>query len=115
MVILAAVLVGVLFAAGIYLMLRRSLTKLILGIAVMTNAVNLLIFTAAGLRRDAAPLVPEGATAPEPGFADPLPQAFILTAIVIGLGVLSFFVALATKVYQTTGTDDLDDMRSTDT
>jgi multicomponent Na+:H+ antiporter subunit C len=114
MEVLSAVLVGLLFSAGIYLILRRSLTKLILGIAILTNAVNLLIFTGAGLRRDAAPLVPDGATAPPPGYADPLPQAFILTAIVIGFGVIAFVVALATQVFRAAGTDDTDLMRSSD-
>lgn len=115
MELLSSILVGVLFAAGIYLLLRRTLMKLVLGIAVLTNAVNLLIFTGAGLERDAAPLVQEDAMTPVAGFADPLPQAFILTAIVIGFGVLAFFVALATKVYESLKTEDTDEMRATDT
>jgi multicomponent Na+:H+ antiporter subunit C len=109
-----AVLTGVLFSAGIYLMLRRSLMKLLLGLAVISNAVNLLIFTAAGLTRGRPAFVEAGGSAPAPPFADPLPQAFILTAIVISFGVLAFAVALVMRVYVTLGTDDSDTLRSTD-
>ena len=114
MEVLTSVVVGVLFAAGVYLMLRRSLTKLIIGVAILTNAVNVLIFTGGGLGRGGPPLVEEGATAPAAGFSDPLPQAFILTAIVIGFGVIAFVVALASQVYRASGTDDLDELRATD-
>lgn len=114
MEILNSVLVGVLFAAGIYLMLRRSLMKLLLGLAVISNAVNLLIFTAAELTRARPAFVPAGASVPEAPYADPLPQAFILTAIVISFGVLAFAVALVMRVYATLGTDDSDQLRSTD-
>jgi multicomponent Na+:H+ antiporter subunit C len=87
----------------------------VVGVALLTNAVNLLVFTAAGLSRAGAPLVQAGESAPPPGTADPLPQAFILTAIVIGFGVLAFFVTLAMRVYQTLGIDDTDGMKATDT
>jgi multicomponent Na+:H+ antiporter subunit C len=109
-----AFVVGGLFAAGLYLVLRRSMVKLLLGLAIITNAVNLLIFTAAGLTADRPPLVQAGADAPPTPYADPLPQAFILTAIVIGFGVLSFAVVLVLKAYQALGADDLDRMRSTE-
>ena len=114
MEVLLSIVVGILFAVGFYLMLRRSLMKIVVGVAVLTNAVNLLVFTAAGISREGAPLVPSGGSAPPAGAADPLPQAFILTAIVIGFGVLAFFVALAMRVYQSLGTDDTDGMRATD-
>lgn len=109
-----AFLVGALFAIGLYLMMRRSIVKLILGIALLSHAVNLLIFTVAGLRRGALPLVPEGETSlPEP-HADPLPQALILTAIVISFGVQSFALVLLKRAQESVGTDDMDEMRSTD-
>ena len=114
MEVVNSLLVGVLFAAGIYLMLRRSLMKLLLGLAVLSNAVNLLIFTAAGLTRGRPAFVEGGMTPPLEPYADPLPQAFILTAIVISFGVLSFAVALVMRVYATLGTDDSDNLRSTD-
>jgi multicomponent Na+:H+ antiporter subunit C len=109
-----AVVVGGLYAAGIYLMLRRNLGQLILGLALITNAANLLIFTAAGLTRGNPPLVPEDLLTPETAVADPLPQALILTAIVIGFAVLAFALVLAFRTYQTVGTDDLDEMKATD-
>ncbi|HXG52925.1 MAG TPA: Na+/H+ antiporter subunit C [candidate division Zixibacteria bacterium] len=110
-----AVAVGVLYAAGLYLMLRRSIVKLILGLALLGNAANLLIFVAGGLTRTAPPLIAEGETRPDGLFADPLPQALILTAIVIGFGVLAFSMVLAYRAHQIVGADDLDRMKGTDT
>jgi multicomponent Na+:H+ antiporter subunit C len=110
-----AIVVGALYAAGFYLMLRRSIVKLIIGLALLSNAANLLIFTAGGLTRARAPLVAQGELRIAAPFADPLPQALILTAIVIGFGVLAFTMVLAYRAYQTVGTDDLDNLKSTDT
>jgi multicomponent Na+:H+ antiporter subunit C len=111
---LLAFLVGGLYAAAIYLVLQRSLGKLILGLTLLTNATNLLVFTVAGVTRDVPPLVPRGHAQPPGAIADPLPQALILTAIVIGFGLLSFFIALAFRTYRELGSDDLDGMRATD-
>lgn len=107
--------IGILYAVCIYLMLRRSLVKLLLGLALLTNAVNLLIFTAAGLTRGRPPLIAPGAFSLENPAADPLPQALILTAIVIGFSLIAFALVLANRVYTALGTDDPDQMRSTDT
>jgi multicomponent Na+:H+ antiporter subunit C len=112
---LLAILIGGLFAAAIYLILRRSLAKLIIGLSLLTSATNLLILTVGGLTRARPPLVPVGATRPDEPFADPIPQALILTAIVIGFGVLAFMMALAYRTYNVVGSDDLDDMVATDT
>jgi multicomponent Na+:H+ antiporter subunit C len=109
-----ALLVGVLYGAGFYLMLRRSIVKLIIGLALLGNAANLLIFTASGLTRGSPPLVPLGQTRPLGTIADPLPQALILTAIVIGFGVLAFAMVLVYRTYQTSGTDDSDHLTATD-
>jgi multicomponent Na+:H+ antiporter subunit C len=111
---LLAFVIGGLYAAGIYLLLRRSLVHLIIGLSLLGNAANLLIFTVGGLTRGRPPLVPEDAQQPQPPFADPLPQALILTAIVIGFGVLAFALVLAYRAYQAVGSDDLDDMKTTD-
>lgn len=111
---LLAVVVGGLYAAGFYLVLRRSLVKLIIGLALLGNAANLLIFTAGGLTRGRPPLVPPGEWLPSHPVADPLPQALILTAIVIGFGVLAFAMVLVYRVYATLGTDDVERMRGTD-
>jgi multicomponent Na+:H+ antiporter subunit C len=109
-----AFVIGGLYAAGIYLLLRRSLVSVILGLSVLSNAANLLIFTAAGLTRGVPPVIPPDATTLTRPFADPLPQALILTAIVIGFGVLAFTAVLIHRVHQNVGTDDLDALNSTD-
>lgn len=110
-----AVVVGLMYAAAIYMMLRRSIVKLVIGLMLLSNAANLLIFTSAGMTRGAPPLIPEGAMAPEGLVADPLPQALILTAIVIAFGVLAFAVVLIHRAYEVINADDLDQMKETDT
>lgn len=110
-----AVVIGVLYAAGLYLMMRSNLVKVVIGLVLLSQAANLLIFTAAGLRSPNAPLIPPGAVRPVDTFADPLPQALILTAIVIGFGVIAFTLVLFHRAYQSIGTDDLDEMKATDT
>ena len=109
--LLAALVVGALFAAGVRLLLDRSVVRLILGLALIGNAVNLLVFTASGTLRDAPPLVPPGASAPPALHADPLPQALVLTAIVIGFALVSFTAVLVYRAYRELRTDDLDEMR----
>lgn len=110
-----AVVIGVLYAAGLYLMMRRSIVKLVIGLALLGQAANLLIFTLGGMNHDQPPLIPATADVLSGSFADPLPQALILTAIVIGFGVQAFAVVLIRRAYQAVGTDDLDQMKSTDT
>ena len=112
-IVLAAV-TGGLYAAGLYLMLRRSVARLVIGLSLISHAANLLIFSAAGMTRGRPPIVPEGAARPETPFADPVPQALILTSIVLGFAILAFAMVLIKRAYQTVGTDDLDAMRSTD-
>ncbi len=107
--------VGALFATSIYMMLRRSIVKLVIGLILLSNSANLLIFTVSGMDRGLPPLVPAGMDLPLGGWADPLPQALILTAIVIGFGVLAFAVVLIHRAYEIIKEDDLDKMRSTDT
>lgn len=114
MEIILAFVIGGLFAAGIYMLLRRSLVKLLIGLVLLSHAANLLIFTAAKLTRGQPPVIDMNATTLEPPFADPLPQALILTAIVISFGVMAFALALAFRAYRSVGTDDLDRMKSTD-
>ena len=112
---LLAFVVGGLYAAGLYMMLRRSVLKLIIGLGLFGHAANLLIFTMGGLTRAQPPILfglPGGAAA---GVADPLPQALILTAIVIGFGVQAFALVLIRRAVQAVGTDDLDQMKATDT
>lgn len=114
MEIILAFLIGGLFATGIYMLLRRSLLKLLIGLSLMSHATNLLIFTVARLTRGTPPVIDMNETALIPPFADPMPQALILTAIVISFGVTAFALALAFRTFRSVGTDDLDQMQSTD-
>ena len=110
MELLLALASGALYAAGIYLILRRRLAQLIIGIGLLSNGTNLLIFTAGGLTRGRPPVVPDGAHSLAEPYADPVPQALVLTAIVIGFGLLAFSLVLAHRVHATVGTDDVDDV-----
>lgn len=114
MIIVLAIIVGVLYSAGIYMMLRRSIVKLIIGLSLLGHAANLLIFTMGRITRGQPPIIPEGSTVLAGSFADPIPQALILTAIVIGFGVQAFAIILIRRSYETVGTDDLDQMKKTD-
>src|SRR5574339_1260518 len=105
-----ALVAGVLYAAGLYLMLRRRLAQLIIGLGLLSNGTNLLIFTAGGLTRGRPHVVAAGAAALEPPYADPVPQALVLTAIVIAFGLTAFLLVLAHRVHATAGTDDVDDV-----
>ena len=114
MEILLAITVGALYAAGFYMILRRSLVKVIIGLALLGHAANLLLFTVGGLTRGQVPLIPASGALPDKMYADPLPQGLILTSIVIGFAMQAFALVLFKKVYQTVGSDDLDDLRATE-
>ena len=101
LVVLIAVLVG----AGVYLVLERTLTRVIIGTALITHGVNLLILMEGG-RAGGPPLI--GATPPE-DMSDPLPQAFVLTAIVISLAITAFALAMAYRSWQLNGHDEVQD------
>ncbi|SES33573.1 multicomponent Na+:H+ antiporter subunit C [Vreelandella subterranea] len=112
---LMALAIGLLYATAVFMMLRRSIVKLVIGLLLLSNAANLLIFTTAGMTRGAPPLIPEGLQQPLGEVADPLPQAVVLTAIVIAFGVLAFAVVLIRRAYEIVKADDLDKMKETDT
>jgi multicomponent Na+:H+ antiporter subunit C len=114
MELVVAVAVGGLFAAGIYSILRRSIVRIAIGLVLLGHAANLLIFTAARLTRYQPPIIAPDADAVAGPVADPLPQALILTAIVISFGVLVFALVLIQRVYQVVGSDDLDTLTTTD-
>lgn len=105
---LLALVIGVLYATGTYMILRRSVVKLILGLALLGHASNLLIFTVGRLTRGEPPLIPDGSEHLAKPFADPLPQALILTAIVIGFGVQAFAIVLIKRFYSIFNVDDFD-------
>ena len=105
--VVMAVLVGVLFAAGVYLLLQRALTRVVLGLALITHAANLLLLVAGG-RAGAPAFIGDDGDVP-PGVADPLPQAMALTAIVISFGVSALLLALAYRSYVLTRDDAVQD------
>jgi len=107
MELLLAVVAGVLYATGLYLMLRRRLAQLIIGLGLLSNGTNILILAAAGVTRAKPPLI-EDTPLLANQFADPVPQSLILTAIVIGFGVLAFALVLAHRVSRSAGSDDID-------
>lgn len=98
-------LLAVLFAGGVYLVLDRSLTRVLLGILLISNGVNVLILTVSG-PAGGPPIV---GTTPFAQMSDPLPQALILTAIVITLGVASFFLALTYRSWVLDAREDVRD------
>lgn len=114
MEILLALVVGVLYASGIYMMLRRSLVKLIIGLILLGNGANLLIFLLGRITKGTPPLIAEDASVIGEVYADPIPQALILTAIVISFGLQAFAIILIKRAYMVVKTDDLYEMNSTD-
>ncbi|WP_193162287.1 Na+/H+ antiporter subunit C [Microbulbifer hainanensis] len=106
-----AVLVGIMVATGVYLMLTANLLRYLFGLILLSNAANLAIFATGRLTRAVPPLVPEGLQAPAEPVANALPQAMILTAIVIGFGLLAFTLALVVRCYRELGTLDANAMR----
>lgn len=114
MELLLIFIIGLLHASGIYMLLRRSMFKMIIGLILLGNGVNLLIFLVGKLTKGHPPVIADGTKQLTEIYADPLPQALILTAIVIGFGLQSFAIILIKKVYQVLETDDLDELNSTD-
>lgn len=114
MIVMLAFVIGGIYAAGLYMMLRRSITKLIIGLSLLSHASNLLIFTTGGLVRARPPIIADDAATIVAPFADPVPQALVLTAIVISFGVTAFALVLLHRTYLTVGTDDLDELSKTD-
>ncbi len=114
-VLMLALLIGLLFGTGLYCLLRRSLVKLVFGLILLSQGANLLVFTAGGLLAGKPPLIGKDASVPTEPIADPLPQAMVLTAIVIGFGLVAFFVALVYRAHEEVGADDINSFDQTDT
>ncbi|HSH05577.1 MAG TPA: Na+/H+ antiporter subunit C [Anaerolineae bacterium] len=114
MEILLALTIAVLYGTGLYMMLRRSIVKIIVGLSLLGHATNLFIFTLGGIKRGQPALIMGTEHLDLAHSADPLPQALILTSIVIGFGVQAFAVVLIHRVYKSAGSGDLNDLRFTD-
>ena len=107
MEILMSVMIGIIFTVSIYLFLSRSLLRVIFGSLLLSHGVHLLLMTMSELQRGDAPLLNLEAEA----YTDPLPQALVLTAIVISFGVTSLLLVLAYRTYKVYKTDDLEQLR----
>ena len=109
---LLALLVGAMVAASIYLMLARDLIRFIFGLVLASNAVNLLILAAGRTGGLPPPLIGAEAVVPAGPVANALPQALILTAVVIGFALMAFVFVLFYRAYQELGTVDAERMRT---
>jgi multicomponent K+:H+ antiporter subunit C len=101
---LVASAIGLLTAAGIYLCLRGRTFPVVLGLAMLSYAINVFLFSMGRLVVDRPPIYQKGVDA----YTDPLPQALVLTAIVISFGMTALVVVLALRTYLETGTDHVD-------
>lgn len=110
MEIAMSILAGTLFATGIYLLLQKQLLKIVLGTALLSHGAHLFILTMGKLNRGAPPILETGIDS----YTDPLPQALILTSIVISFGVTSFLLVLAYRAYRTNQTDNMEHLRGND-
>ena len=105
MTVYAALVVAVVFASGTFLLLQRDLTRVVVGIILVSNSAVLFIMSA-GLTRGVAPILP----LEDEGASDPLVQAMALTALVIGFGVAALLLAMVYRLYATHGTIDLEEI-----
>jgi multicomponent Na+:H+ antiporter subunit C len=106
-----SILVGIFFAVAVYLLLSKHTIRIMLGVVVLGNAANLSIFTAGRLTREVPPVIPPDLYVPEIATANPLPQALVLTAIVISFSLFAFLLVLAWRAYQDLDTDNTEEMR----
>ncbi|MEM6822209.1 MAG: NADH-quinone oxidoreductase subunit K [Verrucomicrobiota bacterium] len=111
---LLAFVIGLMFACGVYCLLRRSLVRLAIGIILISQAANLLVLTSAGIRLGKAPIIDSSESVLAQNTADPLPQALVLTAIVIGFGLIAFVLALIHQTHSSLGHDDINSLNKTD-
>jgi multicomponent Na+:H+ antiporter subunit C len=109
--VLLAFVAAVLFGAGLYLALSRNVLRLVFGLSMLTTSVNLALFQAGRIRSAQPPLIAEGADRLGES-ADPVPQALVLTAIVIGFALTVMLAVLAMRVWRGHGTLASDEIRS---
>ncbi len=107
MTALSALVVTVLFTVAIYLMLSRNTQRVAIGFITLGNAVNLLVITSSGMPEGGVPPLIDPYATVQPAYTDPLPQAFLLTAIVIGLGTAALLLAMAARTHKELGDDEL--------
>lgn len=103
-----ALAIGVLAAAGVWLLLRPRTFQVVIGLSLLSYAVNLFIFSTGGLRTGAAPILERGTAGTLAQYADPVPQALVLTAIVISFATTALFLVMLLAARGLTGTDHVD-------
>jgi multicomponent Na+:H+ antiporter subunit C len=101
------IIAGVLFTVGTYLILNKNLLRIILGITLFSHATHLMLMSINGLKKGAAPLLGENAAS----YTDPIPQALILTSIVISFALTAFLLVLGYRTYVELGTDNMKQLR----
>ncbi|MCP3030390.1 Na(+)/H(+) antiporter subunit C [Halobacillus sp. A1] len=110
MEIIMAVLAGTLFTTGVYNLLQKQLLRIVIGTALISHGAHLFILTMGELKRGAPPILTDGIDQ----YTDPLPQALILTSIVISFGVTSLLLVLAYRASKINGTDNMEQLRGND-
>ncbi|WP_207536679.1 Na+/H+ antiporter subunit C [Sabulicella rubraurantiaca] len=108
MELIVALGIGVLTGSGVWLLLRPRTFQVIIGLSLLSYAVNLFIFSTGGLRTGQPPILPQGGAGNLLEYADPLPQALVLTAIVIGFATTALFLVVLLASRGLTGTDHVD-------
>ncbi|AJS58164.1 Na(+)/H(+) antiporter subunit C [Paenibacillus sp. IHBB 10380] len=101
------IIAGILFTVGTYLILNKNLLRIILGITIFSHATHLMLLAINGLKKGAAPLLGENAAS----YTDPVPQALILTSIVISFALTAFLLVLGYRTYVELGTDNMKHLR----
>ena len=107
MEILMIFVAGIIISVSVYLVLSKSLIRIIIGTTLLSHGVHLMLLTMGGLKKGALPIEESGIKS----YVDPLPQALISTAIVISFAVTAFFLVLAFRSYKELGTDNLEEMK----
>ena len=108
MELVVALAIGALTGSGVWLLLRSRTFQVVIGLSLLSYAVNLFIFSTGGLRSGAAPILERGAAGDLATHADPVPQALVLTAIVISFATAALFLVVLLAVRGLTGTDHVD-------
>lgn len=114
MELITAVVCGAMLAASFYLLMRQNLLRFVIGLIILGNAVNLTLFTMGRLTRAEPPVIPKGAKMIEGAYANPLPQALILTAIVISFGLLAFALVLVYRNFSVNETIEADGIHASE-
>ena len=107
MELVTIILSGILIASATYLILSKSVLRIIIGIGILSHGVHLMILTMGQLKRGNVPVLDDAVST----YSDPLPQALILTAIVISFALTAFSLVLLLRNYKELGTDNTEDMK----